>query len=118
MTTNTIRPNEEDEIHYLYYELACHTRDAIARALDIGELLTQRKKQLPPDDWLPWLVNVVKFDEKTAANYIAASKHVLPFNLVALADVTVDVSLRKRLFPDDVSLRRRLFPDDSRRDHV
>ncbi|MEY2536410.1 MAG: hypothetical protein QOG67_150 [Verrucomicrobiota bacterium] len=88
----TIGPNEENEINKLYYELVNHASDAIFRALEIGELLTERKKQLPPDEWLPWLMNNVKFDERTAANYIAASRCVCPFELTTIDGVTVACS--------------------------
>ena len=79
--TTTLGPNEENEINKLYYELVCHTRDAIHGAMQIGALLVEKKKQLPPDEWLPWLKNSVEFDETMAANYIAAYSTGDPFDL-------------------------------------
>ena len=86
--TTTVGPNEEYEINKLYYELLCHAHKALYAAWEIGELLAKRKKQLPPDEWLPWLMNNVKFDETTAANYIAAFNSVYPFELATIDDVT------------------------------
>ena len=90
--TILLGPNEEHEINKVYFELLSHTPAAISGAMEIGELLTERKKQLPPHEWLPWLMNNVKFDERTAANYIAAYQSVYPFELTTIDDVTVTCS--------------------------
>jgi hypothetical protein len=71
--TTIIGPNEEHEINKLYAELRSHSSAAIFAAIELGELLTEKKKELPPDKLLSWLLNNVKFDEETAANCIAVS---------------------------------------------
>jgi hypothetical protein len=87
--TTTIGPNEEHEINKLHYEVRNEASAAIFGAMKIGELLTERKKQLPPDEWFPWLMNNVKFDERMAANYIASFECADLFELAAFDDLAV-----------------------------
>jgi hypothetical protein len=87
--TPIIGRNEEHKINKLYYELIDIASGAIFAAIEIGELLSAKKKQLPPDEWLPWLTNNVKFDEATAVNYIAAFQNADQFELVAFDDYVV-----------------------------
>jgi Protein of unknown function (DUF3102) len=73
MTTSNDQ-NEEQEINKLYSELLDHVSAAKFKAMEIGELLTETKKQLTPDEWNPWLMTTVKFSERAAVNYIAANE--------------------------------------------
>lgn len=58
------------EINELHAQINMLGRDALQKALRIGELLIEQRQRCKHGEWLPWLKANVQFTQKTANNYM------------------------------------------------
>jgi hypothetical protein len=58
------------EIARLHAEICKSAEDALAKAIRIGELLTEEKEHAGHGNWLVWLADNVPFTSRTATNYM------------------------------------------------
>lgn len=74
MTMNAITKNRlteiADTVNAEHGELETMLRDSMARAVNIGGLLTEAKKLVGHGNWGRWLKNNCRFSERTAQNYM------------------------------------------------
>src|SRR5215469_4612116 len=64
--------------------------ETIADVIEIGGLLIEAREghQLDHGDWLPWLEQEFDFSERTAQNYMAASRFAAKYETVSYLKVT------------------------------
>ena len=74
------------------------TKDALANAIRIGELLTQQRNECKYGEWMPWLKANVQFADRTAEKYMRLYKHKDKFegcsNLTEAYQLTIPKSDR------------------------
>jgi hypothetical protein len=49
-------------------------KDALTKAIRIGELLLEQKAKIPHGGWLPWLEETFPYSESTAQNWMGLSR--------------------------------------------
>ena len=58
------------------HEAAAGTpKHSVRQAIEVGELLLEAKKQLPREQWLPWLRDYCTISEHTAQLYMRVAKN-------------------------------------------
>lgn len=60
----------ESEIRTLHSEILGHYKTSIEKAIRIGELLQQKKAELPHGQFIRWVKTVLPFNRQTAASYM------------------------------------------------
>jgi len=70
MNVTALSTKRATEINQLHGELNSLARTTLDKAVRIGELLTDQKKECGHGKWLPWLEGNVEFDRRTATNYM------------------------------------------------
>jgi hypothetical protein len=67
--------NRSDQICQLHADIVGNLKMSLEKAIQIGELLTEQKKELKHGQWGHWIRKNVPFTQATAANYMRIYEH-------------------------------------------
>jgi hypothetical protein len=74
-TLSVDNPERVTEITQLHNEVTQALRTSLAKAIRIGELLTEQKASLPHGAWGAWIDEHLPFSRRTATNYMRLFDH-------------------------------------------
>lgn len=60
----------EEEINKLHNDISSGMKDLIDKAVQIGKLLSQKKKKVKHGEWIPWVKDNLVFNERQAQKYM------------------------------------------------
>jgi hypothetical protein len=69
---NELDKNTAQKINALHEGIMSLLHQGIEKAIEIGELLTAKKVELPPDEFNAWIRNNLTFIDKIARKYMKA----------------------------------------------
>jgi len=72
---NDLERSRADEIRSLHTEIGTYCHMALARAIRVGELLTDQKAAMPHGDFGRWIQEHLPFSDRTARNYMKLYEH-------------------------------------------
>jgi DNA-directed RNA polymerase subunit F len=82
------------EIRRLHDELAGAARTILAKAIRLGELLTQLKAELGHGNWLSFVESELPFSERTAQHYMGVFEKREPLKSARFADLLLSEAYR------------------------
>ena len=78
----------EQEITELHNDIAGHLQQSLDKAIRIGELLAEQKRNLKHGDFTAWMINHLPFTDRTARNYMRLYENREKLKTETVSDLT------------------------------